>query len=158
MLRKMLPKTVARQPGTVLPQYIRCGKPACRCATGELHGPYFYRFWRDEDGRLRKVYVRRADLDEVRAACEARQEDARRARTILTQGRAALAWLERDVPMRSRGPENVEPIFAHPAALYALLRLARDEDADLKFQMRAARSLAAWLSLSRDAKHKGRKP
>jgi hypothetical protein len=34
-------------PGTVIRQYAKCGRPDCRCAQGELHGPYFYRVWRD---------------------------------------------------------------------------------------------------------------
>lgn len=39
---------------------VRCGKKACRCATGgELHGPYTYKYWK-EGGRLRKAYVGRA--------------------------------------------------------------------------------------------------
>lgn len=28
--------------GTLSEQSRRCGKPGCRCATGELHGPYAY--------------------------------------------------------------------------------------------------------------------
>jgi hypothetical protein len=55
---------------------VRCGAGGCRCARGELHGPYHYRFWR-EGGRLRKVYVRPAELDEVRAQCEARRQARR---------------------------------------------------------------------------------
>jgi hypothetical protein len=64
-----LPKLMA---GVVLKQWVRCGRPRCRCANGRLHGPYTYRFWR-EGGRLRKAYVRPADLEGVHAACEARQ-------------------------------------------------------------------------------------
>jgi hypothetical protein len=77
--RDSLPKTWL--PGTVLAQWVRCSRPNCRCAQGELHGPYHSRFWW-EDGRLRKVYVRPAELDEVRARCEAR----RRARRTLQDG------------------------------------------------------------------------
>ncbi|QDU19875.1 DUF6788 family protein [Urbifossiella limnaea] len=62
-----LPKTL---PGVVCAQRVRCGKPRCRCAHGQRHLA-FYRFWR-EGGRLRKRYVRRADLASVGAACEAR--------------------------------------------------------------------------------------
>ena len=64
-----LPKTL---PGVVLPQMVRCGKPNCHCARGELHGPYHYRFWR-EGGRLRKQYVRSEDLERVRRACGRRR-------------------------------------------------------------------------------------
>jgi hypothetical protein len=67
-----LPKTL---PGVVCAQRVRCGKAGCRCASGERHLAY-YRFWR-EGGRLRKRYVRRADLAAVRAACEARRRDRR---------------------------------------------------------------------------------
>ena len=28
--------------GSVVNQMRRCGKPGCRCAEGELHGPYVY--------------------------------------------------------------------------------------------------------------------
>jgi hypothetical protein len=71
--RKTLPKTLA---GVVRPQWVRCGRPSCRCARGQLHGPYHYRFWR-EGGRLRKAYVRPADLEQVRARCEARRQARR---------------------------------------------------------------------------------
>ena len=67
-----LPKTL---PGVVCAQRVRCGKPGCRCARGPGHLAY-YRFWRD-GGRLRKRYVRRADLAAVRAACAARQCERR---------------------------------------------------------------------------------
>ena len=67
-----LPKTL---PGVVCAQRVRCGKPTCRCARGPGHLAY-YRFWR-EGGRLRKAHVRRADLDAVRAACDARRRERR---------------------------------------------------------------------------------
>jgi hypothetical protein len=73
-----LPKML---PGAVCVQWRRCGRPACRCARGRPHGPYFYRFWR-EAGKLKKVYVRRADLEAVRSRCEAR----RLARAALATG------------------------------------------------------------------------
>ena len=66
-----LPKTL---PGAVCVQRVRCGKPGCRCSRGHAH-PAFYRFWR-EGGRQRKRYVKRSDLDAVRAACEARRHAA----------------------------------------------------------------------------------
>jgi hypothetical protein len=59
--------------GTVHAQFVRCGRPNCRCREGHLHGPYFYRFWR-EGGKLRKEYVRPKDVNNIRAQCEARRE------------------------------------------------------------------------------------
>lgn len=37
---------------------VRCGKAGCKCAgiDGELHGPYWYAYWR-ENGRLKSRYV-----------------------------------------------------------------------------------------------------
>ena len=69
---EVLPKTL---PGAVCVQRVRCGKSGCRCARGQPHLA-FYRFWR-EGGRLRKSYVKRADLAEVRAGCEARRRASR---------------------------------------------------------------------------------
>lgn len=39
-------------------ELVRCGKAGCKCAgmDGELHGPYWYAYWR-EDGKLRSRYV-----------------------------------------------------------------------------------------------------
>ncbi len=80
---KPLPKKLS---GAVCAQWKRCGKVSCRCASGTLHGPYYYRFWR-EDGRLRKAYVRSADLAAVRAACNAERELLRAGRLARALGR-----------------------------------------------------------------------
>jgi hypothetical protein len=72
--REMLPKTPL--PGVVLEQRVSCGRRNCGCAHGELHGPYFYRFWR-EGGRLKKAYVKRSELEEVRSRCDARRQRRR---------------------------------------------------------------------------------
>ena len=37
---------------------VRCGKSGCWCSEGPGHGPYTYRYWK-ENGRLRKQYVKR---------------------------------------------------------------------------------------------------
>lgn len=55
--------------GAVCAQYKKCGKANCRCARGELHGPYYYRFqW--HDGRVIKWYIPLSQVDAVTAACE----------------------------------------------------------------------------------------
>ena len=53
--------------GVLREERVRCGRPTCRCARGDLHGPYLYHRWR-EQGRQRRRYVRAQDADEVRAA------------------------------------------------------------------------------------------
>ena len=70
---KALPKM---EVGTVHVQWVRCNRAGCRCATGRPHGPFYYRIWRDA-GRLRKQYVPKERLAEVRAACDARVQFAR---------------------------------------------------------------------------------
>jgi len=52
--------------GSLHTEWKRCGKPSCRCARGALHGPYWYRRWR-EDGRQRRQYVPAGEVEQVRA-------------------------------------------------------------------------------------------
>jgi hypothetical protein len=85
-----LPKSL---PGIVCRQWVRCGKPSCRCAQGRGHGPYFYRFWREE-GRLRKAYVPRKDVAEVSARCRARREEQRLLRTSFRSWREIARRLQ----------------------------------------------------------------
>lgn len=102
---KTLPKTCQREsakamsgsavpapmlPGAVCEQWKRCGKSNCRCASGnkeDLHGPYYYRFWREE-GRLRKAYVPGEQLEEVRAACARYREERQSRRRVLISFRS----------------------------------------------------------------------
>jgi hypothetical protein len=35
---------------------VRCGSKKCRCASGELHGPYWYAYW-SEGGRTKSQYI-----------------------------------------------------------------------------------------------------
>jgi len=65
MMRKIVPL-----PGTIRAEWVRCGKAACRCATGRRHGPYVYRRWR-EDGRQRRQYVRAGDRPKIEAVIAA---------------------------------------------------------------------------------------
>jgi len=41
-LARALPDVEATLRGALQRQMRRCGKPGCRCAEGELHGPYIY--------------------------------------------------------------------------------------------------------------------
>jgi hypothetical protein len=62
----LLPKSLGL-PGSLQREWKRCGRPACHCAGGRLHGPYWSRRWREE-GRQRRAYVPRERVAEVRAA------------------------------------------------------------------------------------------
>jgi hypothetical protein len=41
---------------TIRKEYIKCGKYLC---LGCEHGPYYYAYWRDESGKLKKKYIGR---------------------------------------------------------------------------------------------------
>ena len=56
-LARSLPDVEAAIAGSVVDQGRRCGKEGCRCATGELHGPYTYVVLPRDGGRTRTVYV-----------------------------------------------------------------------------------------------------
>ncbi len=56
--------------GSLQPELKPCGRPACRCARGLLHGPYWSLRWR-EGGRQHRCYVRPADLEQVQASLAA---------------------------------------------------------------------------------------
>jgi hypothetical protein len=53
----------------VCAQYVKCGKPNCKCSLGQFHGPYFAAFWK-EDGRIRKRYIKLADVEQMRQLSE----------------------------------------------------------------------------------------
>ncbi len=90
-LAKMLYKTPA-----LVRHRVRCGKPSCRCADGEGHGPYWFLHWRD-GGVQRRRYVRQADAAAVRRVVARRQRDDRAARRAaalaITDLRRLRAWL-----------------------------------------------------------------
>lgn len=94
--RQLCPKTDARGPyvfaspevderegipGAMVTSWVRCGKPGCRCAAGQQHGPYHYHRWREDvyeecDGvrvpagqRHRRRYVPRHDAPRVATLC-----------------------------------------------------------------------------------------
>ena len=37
-------------------ELVRCGKKGCKCADGQLHGPYWYAYW-TEGSRTRSQYI-----------------------------------------------------------------------------------------------------
>jgi hypothetical protein len=86
---KPLPKTPAM---SLHEQWVRCGKPTCRCSSGQLHGPYIYVFWR-EGGRQRKRYVRSGELEAVRAGIVHEQLARREQRALLASHRSVWSDL-----------------------------------------------------------------
>ncbi len=51
--------------GSLVEQYVTCGKPRCRCTRGQKHGPLYYLYWK-EQGRSRSLYIPREKVSELR--------------------------------------------------------------------------------------------
>lgn len=66
----------------------RCGKPSCRCATGEPHVSPALVFY--EDGRTRTVTLRAEEVDEVAAALARHDAAAEQLRAAAERGLAAF--------------------------------------------------------------------
>jgi hypothetical protein len=56
-------------PGFIATVRIRCGKPNCRCTRGDRHVAHYHVTY--ESGTRFRKYVRRDQLPEALAACEA---------------------------------------------------------------------------------------
>lgn len=66
-LARSLPDVEGLVSGAVVEQGRRCGKEGCRCARGELHGPYTYVVLPRDGGRTKTVYVPAAAAEAVRS-------------------------------------------------------------------------------------------
>lgn len=88
---QVLPK-MAHGRGSLHAEWKRCGKRACRCARGALHGPYWYHHER-QAGRQRKVYVPGDQVATLRAGLAAWRREHPPVRSM----RSRLAELRRVV-------------------------------------------------------------
>lgn len=62
-LEKLLPKTAEQiTNGGIYKQRVRCGKLNCGCARGAVHTGYY--FFTRRNGKLTKVYIPKAELDD----------------------------------------------------------------------------------------------
>lgn len=43
--------------GKVVLEEVTCGDDTCHCATGEKHGPYLYRYYRNSKGKTVSEYI-----------------------------------------------------------------------------------------------------
>lgn len=55
--------------GSIYSAYKKCGNKNCRCARGELHGPFYY-LSRKEDGKTVLTFIRKADEDKITKQAE----------------------------------------------------------------------------------------
>ncbi len=54
--------------GHIQKRRVRCGKPNCKCASGERHTA-FYHIWHT-DGRRYQKYIRKSQVKTLRKQCE----------------------------------------------------------------------------------------
>ncbi|HET8670704.1 MAG TPA: DUF6788 family protein, partial [Candidatus Saccharimonadales bacterium] len=81
-------------PGAVVAQYMRCGKPNCKCLQGKRHGPYFVRFWY-EGRQRRKKYVKKGEVLAVYQACAAHKLQKQSFRQLLKSELQILRTMKR---------------------------------------------------------------
>ncbi len=63
--RPSAPGLLPMMAGSLVEQYVTCGKSGCRCTRGQKHGPLYYLYWK-EQGRSRSLYVPREKVSELR--------------------------------------------------------------------------------------------
>lgn len=149
----MLPKAIPdKLPGTVLPQYVRCGTRGCHCARGELHGPYWYRFWHEDGYKLRRQYVRKADLEAVRAACAAYQEENRQGRELIKASDELMRWLDKGDSEPYDVNREVENTLALTPTVRGLVEYASGEKGSLAVRLRAFDRLTKMVSRKEPAR------
>lgn len=102
--------------GTIIPQYVKCGKRGCRCEHGVLHGPYTYHLW-EERGRTRKRYVRPEDAEIAKAMIDRRRDNQRVRRDAELE--RALAWRDLKAAVR-RGRLETALLFRQVRELIQL--------------------------------------
>lgn len=77
----------------LVPTWKTCGKPACNCNRGNLHGPYWSLRWR-EGAVQRRRYVRLADVAAVRTAIDRRRAERVRLRMELAESASIFRALK----------------------------------------------------------------
>lgn len=69
-----LPRAELTLRGTLLQRYVTCGKPDCKCARGERHGPSWYLTVTLAPGRTTGAVVPDEQLEQVRQWVENYQQ------------------------------------------------------------------------------------
>ena len=84
--------------GSLVKQYVICGKSGCRCQRGQKHGPLFYLYWK-EQGRSRSLYVPREKVVEIRRQI---QNYRRLQKELAKRGRQQLREWQRNLQEEHR--------------------------------------------------------
>jgi hypothetical protein len=65
-LVELLPSAAETLRGTLRERYVTCGKPGCKCARGERHGPIWYLSVRLGSGRTAGGVIATGQVERVR--------------------------------------------------------------------------------------------
>jgi hypothetical protein len=77
-----LPSKILSANGTLEVRRVKCGRSNCKCARGELHGPYTYvRTYRG--GKRHRVYVRSNDVPALKEARSEHKESRASSRDLM---------------------------------------------------------------------------
>lgn len=90
---RVIKESITPLKGVLIGEMKRCGKLSCHCASGHLHGPYHYHYYR-EAGRLRKHYIKPENLAAVSEGIEARKRVQRERRVARWQIQRMIAELK----------------------------------------------------------------
>ncbi|MDD4890076.1 MAG: hypothetical protein PHU85_09105 [Phycisphaerae bacterium] len=97
--------------GYLVAEFIRCGKPGCRCRRGAEHGPYWYLHFRRREGggwRPRKRYVAADQMPGLRDRLADTKAQDRATAALLAQARRVRAAVNE----HSRGRISNEQVEA----------------------------------------------
>lgn len=70
--------------GSLEPRFVRCGRSNCKCAKGELHGPYYLRRWQRRGKRCSK-YVKKGDVFVTFKAVSQYKRDRQETRELIRE-------------------------------------------------------------------------
>jgi hypothetical protein len=85
-----------REAPQLVREWVKCGKPSCRCARGMRHGPYWYFRYEEWDRaaglvRYRREYVPKRELGRVRRWIKRHRRENQRTRSFLSSARRYLS-------------------------------------------------------------------
>jgi hypothetical protein len=78
---------------------VRCGKENCKCARGQLHGPYWYAYW-IEGGKPKSQYIGKRLPRGVKVQMESGKRES-------DKSHAQLAFFIRRRPWETDDPNQV---------------------------------------------------
>jgi hypothetical protein len=78
--------------GDVNARMVTCGKPNCKCAKGELHGPYFVYRLRTY-GKRHSKYIPKRDVSAVKLAVEQGRAERKQSRRELQETMRTLRMM-----------------------------------------------------------------